>query len=246
VLNPAAPTPLYRQLADELAAKIQSGEFAPGDRLPSEPELARVHKLGRPTVRQATELLVRRGLIRRKRGSGTFVRGDRRSVDIFSLAGTVSSFQSRGLELQTKLLERVGLRRVDDECNPLDGRQAYSYVRLGRVEGKPVLVEHVFLDPAVFVDLHKVSLAGASLAEIVRDRYHLEPTHGEQSFEVGLGSNAIQLALGLSCSEPMLVVRRTLHFPAAPEAIHSILYCRTDQIRFVQSLGATNLGDNTP
>ncbi len=246
VLNPAAPTPLYRQLADELAERIRGGEFAPGDKLPSEPELARLHNLGRPTVRQATELLVRRGMLLRKRGSGTFVRSDRRSVDIFSLAGTVSSFQSRGLTLQTKLLERVGRRRVDDMSNPFAGRDVYHYVRLGMLEGEPVLVEHVFLEPSVFADFPKVPLAGASLAEIVRERYHLEPTHGEQSFEVGAGPAATQSALGLAKSRPVLVVRRTLHFPEAPEAIHSILYCRTDRVFFRQNIGDSPFGEDNP
>ncbi|MFL6539073.1 MAG: GntR family transcriptional regulator, partial [Chthoniobacterales bacterium] len=50
------------------------------------PELSRQHGIGRPTVRQATELLVKRGLIERRRGSGTYVRKAEQRVDLFSLA----------------------------------------------------------------------------------------------------------------------------------------------------------------
>ena len=60
VLNPESPLPLYHQLADLLLQRIRAGEYPPGSRIPSEPELVRSFGIGRPTVRQATDLLVRR------------------------------------------------------------------------------------------------------------------------------------------------------------------------------------------
>src|SRR5438046_1919076 len=84
MLNPGSPLPLYQQLAELLSREIASGSLEPGARLPSELELARRHDIGRPTVRQATELLVQRGLAERRRGSGTFVRQAPRRVDLFS------------------------------------------------------------------------------------------------------------------------------------------------------------------
>src|ERR1041384_3677335 len=115
MLNPASPLPLYQQLAELLGRDIQSGSKAEGARWPSEPELARAHGIGRPTVRQATELLVQRGLVERKRGSGTYVRSAPKRVDLFSLGGTLSSFREGGVALQTKLLGRVSETRVDEE-----------------------------------------------------------------------------------------------------------------------------------
>ncbi|MBT6276569.1 MAG: GntR family transcriptional regulator, partial [Chromatiales bacterium] len=55
MLNPSSPLPLYQQLADELRGRIETGEFPPGARIPSEHALAERYCLGRPTVRQATE-----------------------------------------------------------------------------------------------------------------------------------------------------------------------------------------------
>jgi len=68
-----SPVPLYRQLADRLSAAIERGRFPVGERIPSEHELSRRYGVGRPTVRQATEVPVRRGLLRRRRGAGTCV-----------------------------------------------------------------------------------------------------------------------------------------------------------------------------
>jgi GntR family transcriptional regulator len=64
---------IYRQLAEEIAADILSGEHAPGTRLPGEMELAQTRNLSRTTVRLAMKQLEQDGLIFRRRGEGTFV-----------------------------------------------------------------------------------------------------------------------------------------------------------------------------
>ena len=61
--------PLYHQLADVLRERIRAGQYPAGDRIPSEPELSRTFGIGRPTVRQATDLLVRQRCLERRRGS---------------------------------------------------------------------------------------------------------------------------------------------------------------------------------
>ncbi len=238
VLNPASPVPLYHQLAELLAARIANGELAAGDRLPSEPELARAFQIGRPTVRQATDILVRRRLIERRRGSGTFVQTPPPSVDLFSFAGTLSSFKSSGLSLETSLLQRVARKAIpaSAEGNPFAGRDAYSFVRLGKLGAEPVLIEHLFLDVDVFPDLHRVALAGASLADVIRTRYFLEPAGGQQTFHVACPPPAFRRALELGSSQPALLVRRTLHFPNAPDSLYAELHCRTDRVTFSQRL----------
>jgi len=96
MLNSRSPIPLYRQLTDILLSKIRSGEYPQGERIPSEHELAETFGIGRPTARQATEQLVRNGILIRKRGSGTFVQSEQKEVDLFSFAGTMASFHKKG------------------------------------------------------------------------------------------------------------------------------------------------------
>ena len=88
-------------------------------------------------MRQATELLVQRGLIERRRGSGTYVRKAEQRVDLFSLAGTLSSFQKGGIEIESKLVRKVSKRRVAaDAENPFAEREAYHFQRLSSVQGR--------------------------------------------------------------------------------------------------------------
>ena len=239
MLNPGSPLPLYQQLAEQLSRDISSGSLAPGARLPSEPELARRHRIGRPTVRQATELLVQRGLIERRRGSGTFVRSAPRRVDLFSLGGTLSSFREGGLDLTTKLLGKVTERRVTaDVENPFSERRALLLTRLGSVAKKPVLLERLYFDPDLFVGLDQLQLAGASLSRVVEERYYLKPTHAEQSFRVEIPAADVRQALGTSARTALLLVKRALFFPRAPRAIFGELYCRTDELVFAQTIAA--------
>ena len=104
MLNRQSPIPLYHQLADILLAGIRSGQYAPGERIPSELKLAAAYQIGRPTVRQAIDLLVRKRFLNRRRGSGTYVSAQRREVALFSLEGTIASFHREGLEVETVIL----------------------------------------------------------------------------------------------------------------------------------------------
>ena len=65
--------PLYSKILDYLQKKIESGEYAVGDRLPTERELADQFGVSRITTKKALELLTLRGYISRKPGRGTFV-----------------------------------------------------------------------------------------------------------------------------------------------------------------------------
>ncbi|MEK8143658.1 GntR family transcriptional regulator [Streptomyces sp. M10(2022)] len=72
-LDPMSAKPLYMQLADTVAAKIDSGELAPDRPIPSENHLADEYGVARLTARRAAKELRERGLIITVRGKGSFV-----------------------------------------------------------------------------------------------------------------------------------------------------------------------------
>jgi DNA-binding GntR family transcriptional regulator len=73
-IDPNAPKLVYEQVADHITARIESGELAPGARLPAERDLATEYGVAYDTIRRATALLRERGLILTIVGRGTFVR----------------------------------------------------------------------------------------------------------------------------------------------------------------------------
>jgi len=237
-LDPASPVPLYVQLAESLLGQIRAGALAPGQRIPSEHELAGRYGVGRPTVRQATGTLVRRGFVRRRRGAGTFVREPSAHVDLFSLGGTLASFAEQGLELQTDWVAPPEATVAPGELAVLGGREVFAMARRGCIGGEPVLVERIWMDARSFPDLDQHAPAGCSLSELVRTRYRLEPTAADQRFRVDLVGRALARWLGLEPGSPVLQVDRTLHFPGVGEAVVVRMDCRTDRFSFSQRIGA--------
>ncbi len=65
---------LYQQIARTLAAAIEDGRYAPGDRLPSERELADDFGVSRPTIRDAMIALEFQGMVEARQGSGVYVK----------------------------------------------------------------------------------------------------------------------------------------------------------------------------
>lgn len=104
-LDRQSAAPLYQQLAGLLLAQIDSGSLAPGQRLPSEPELMKHYGVSRITVRQAIGLLGRRGKLIAHRGKGTYVAEQIVRHDLDALQGFHQSLRSQGIEPQTTLLD---------------------------------------------------------------------------------------------------------------------------------------------
>lgn len=65
---------LTERVADKIEELIAENQFHPGDRIPSERELAEKLGIGRSTVRESIKILVSRNVLEIRRGTGTFVR----------------------------------------------------------------------------------------------------------------------------------------------------------------------------
>jgi GntR family transcriptional repressor for pyruvate dehydrogenase complex len=75
---------LYRKIADSIAAEIESGRYKPGDRLPTERELALQYGVSRPSLREAMIALEILGLIEAKHGLGITVSHKKKRAPAFT------------------------------------------------------------------------------------------------------------------------------------------------------------------
>lgn len=139
--------PVYSQIEEHLRASIEGGEFAPGDRLPSESELAQKFQTTRTTVRQALSRLVFEGLITRHVGRGSFVASnglDKFPIDSrvclcfedqVALEGKTVTYRAPSFEiasLPSDAARRLGL--------PM-GADVFKLERIRVIEGRPVCFE---------------------------------------------------------------------------------------------------------
>ncbi len=99
--------PKYLQLKDALLARIEAGQWQPGEQLPAEDVLARLSGLSLGTVQRSLRMLVDEGLLVRKHGSGTFVARQRRPLGgPFHHFRFLSDDGEHILPIYTKVLKR--------------------------------------------------------------------------------------------------------------------------------------------
>lgn len=235
MFNIATAAPLYAQIAVRLRAQIAAGEYARGARIPSEHELATRFSVGRPTVRQATDILVRDRVLLRRRGAGTFVADEPAEVDLFSVAGTIASFRERGITPKTRIVGKVSRVPAPKEApERLAGQPAFYVARVSSVRNEPVLFEKMYFEAKSFPGLDRVGLAGQSLSELSRSRYMLTPSYVQQKFRVVPADAASARHLGVKTKAPLLLVERAIDFEKTPAAVFSQNYYVTDRVVFTQ------------
>lgn len=233
-LNASSPIPLYRQLAERLLADITAGAYLENEKIPSENELADQFHIGRPTVRQATDWLVRQGRLERRRGSGTFVITPAPTIDVLSLAGTSAAFTRADVDGQLELISGATL-----DTTHAAGRSTYRVQRRALVADEPVLLETLHFDAELFSGLDQHVLQERSLSALVKDVYFLEPSSADQTFSVCLADAVHAKLLAVPAQTPLLHVQRALHFDSNKDALHAEIVCRTDRFDFSQTLFPT-------
>ena len=168
-LDRSSPVPLYFQIAEQLEAAIVGGGLSPGDRISNEVELAGTLGLSRPTLRQAIQVLVDKGMLVRKRGVGTQVVGSqiRRPVELTSLH---DDLVRGGQQPRTDVLCCEVVEASDDAARELAvdaGTAVWSLERLRRVADEPLALLHNYL-PVDVVDLRAADLENESLYALLR------------------------------------------------------------------------------
>lgn len=135
-----SPVPLYYQLSQQLEAAIERGRLAPGSLLGNEIQLAGRLGLSRPTVRQAIQALVDKGLLVRRRGIGTQVVHSkiRRPLELSSL---YDDLEAAGQRPATRVLT-LETRAADTETAAVlavnEGTEVRLLERLRLTHGEPV------------------------------------------------------------------------------------------------------------
>jgi DNA-binding GntR family transcriptional regulator len=72
-IDPLAPKPPYRQIAEIIRHRILSGQYPPNSRIPTESELVETYEVARTTARRAVEALRKEGLVYTVPQRGTYV-----------------------------------------------------------------------------------------------------------------------------------------------------------------------------
>jgi GntR family transcriptional repressor for pyruvate dehydrogenase complex len=127
VLNPVSTDRVSDVIAERLSAAIRDGTLQPGDRLPTEAELAREFQVGRTSVREGLQKLRAHGLIESRKGLGAFVTAPPASDPLTDFArwtasdpAAIEQLVEARVALETLAAALAALRATEAEVDQLE------------------------------------------------------------------------------------------------------------------------------
>jgi GntR family transcriptional regulator len=208
-------TTVHGQIEDWLAGEIAVGALVPGDRLPTEHELAAWFGVSRMTLRHALAELARRGLVARTVGrhGGTFVAEPKLEQDLTTLAGFSEQLRRHGMVAGAQVLtanERPAGPAAGQALQIGAQDPVYEVRRIRLADGRPVAVERSLFPAARFPGLLDGPLDG-SLYELLETRYGLRPHRAREIMEPVTAGAPEAEALGVPEGAPLMLVERTAY-----------------------------------
>jgi GntR family transcriptional regulator len=213
-LNRASPEPLYRQLAVLLEGAIRNGPLQPGDRIESEAALMARYRVSRVTLRQAVDDLVRKQLLVKKQGKGTFVTAPPVRHDLSRRHGLLASLFAQADNASARLV-RYGLVKppadVAKAMRLQAGESALAVDRLYMIGSKPVVLALGWLSGAA-AGIPRAKAELIATEDMMREA-GLAITHSHVTLRAQAAGASIGKLLGVSARTPLLILQRTTSGP---------------------------------
>jgi GntR family transcriptional regulator len=207
-------SPIYRAVAEALIERIDNGDLRPGSRCPSERQLASEYGISRMTARAAVNLLVQRGYVARKNGSGTFVASPKIELDLSTVAGFSDRVLRHGIVPGARVIEARTVS--NEELDPsvataleITGEEpVHVLIRVRTGNNELLALERSYFPARHCPDLLDNELTG-SIYELLQSRCNLELAHLRQKLEVTQLDASAAEALATHPDAPALRITRT-------------------------------------
>jgi len=203
--------PLYHRIHDQLRDDIESGVLQPGDRIPTEAELAARFGVSRTTVKQAIQQLVHAGLVYRIQGKGTFVGQRRIPRRLVGLISFHEEMRQRGFTPATELLDAAVVPASRHVARALGLEPGVPVLRLTRrrlADGEPIALQTHYLPGDMAELAEDPQVATGSLYEAIERRWGRRPSVGREEYTAVVVSGEDARRLGVPDHSPALAVRR--------------------------------------
>ncbi len=202
--QPIKPKKVSSQIADQIRSSILAGEFAPGDKLPPERELAEMFGVSRPSVREALNMLASAGLVMSYQGGGTVVLSlvetaagnplmelirieQERALDVIEVRKGMESWTAyyaaeRALPEDLRRLEEIvdGMRRNLDGVKPSEDLDANFHIVIARSTHNIVWLH---LMQSLFDAMKEFQKSVWRAVYLTKEDHHLLFNHHKRIFE---------------------------------------------------------------
>ena len=232
-------TPYYQQLYAILRGEIISGQWKPGDMLPSETELIEEYELSRITVRQALDLLVNDGLIYRRRGRGTFVSVPKIEQGVNRIISFTEDMHHRGLEPGTEVLAAGVIQAAEDIAQKLvikPGEELVYFERLRLADGESMSLEISHLVHRCCPGILSHDYARVSLRAELERSYDIRLVRANQVIRAVTATKKLAAKLSVPVHSPLFYIERVSFSQHNLPVEHLQLYHRGDRYALYNDL----------
>lgn len=207
----------YIDIADDIRSKIFEKKYTYGQKLPYEYVLCVAYHCNKETMKKALDILVKEGLIVRRRGAGTFVKDYDASAEHITKARQSGQGLTKQLEGKAKLRSEI----IEFEVVPSDehiskklqieeGSFVYHIIRRRIVNDEPYCIEIMYMPISIIPNL-KLEHLKNSIYKYIETELKLKIQSSHKTIRGHLSTQLEQQYLGLKEYEPYFEVEQTAY-----------------------------------
>lgn len=234
-----SPIPFYHQLKEILKANIMTGEWVPGDRIPSENELRNAYQISRNTVKKALDDMVQEGLLKRIQGKGTFVAKPKLEQSLTGFYSFSKVIKQQGMEPKDVVISIEEIEADTNIANQLKidlNEPVTALRRLRCADEEPIILETSYIPKKIVSEIPHDMLKKYSLYDFMEKEAGVVVVSAKEIFEPVLVRDYESQYLGVKEGYPALMLDR-IAYNAAKQPVE---FCRSivrgDRCRFYTEL----------
>jgi GntR family transcriptional regulator len=236
ILKPEkANVPLYFQLEQILKSKIITGEYMPGEQIPTEREFCETYSVSSITARQAILNLVNEGLLIRRQGKGTFVTEDIANINTLQFSGTISDLITDLKRQEVKVLSINRIKppkKISKFLRIKEDAEVIQVRRTRNANNLPVSYIINYLPLETGERIKEEDLRKYPMLQILRDIFGIPLTGAMQYIGATIADYDISFALSVSITSPILYIE-TLVFEKRKKPVEFVqTFIRPDRYKY--------------
>ncbi|CAN5463855.1 GntR family transcriptional regulator [soil metagenome] len=233
-------SPLYQQIKVLITQSLQSGEWKPGELIPSEMELASRFKVSQGTVRKAIDELSAENLVVRRQGKGTFVATHHEARAHFRFLRLMPDIGDAHYP-ENRIIEVKRLRAPAEIARLLDIKSGDSVIFIKRVlsfDGAPTILEELWLTGSIFKGLtaERLTEYKGPMYGLFETEFSTHMIHATEKIRAVRATKEVGELLVVVVNTPLLSVERVSYtYGNRPVEVRRCLYL-TDRHHYQNEL----------
>ncbi|MEA4909623.1 MAG: GntR family transcriptional regulator [Anaerolineaceae bacterium] len=230
--------PRYIQIRESLREDILNSVLLPGQKIPSEDELALKFGFSRMTVRQGISDLIDEGLLYRRNGVGTFVTHPQIVRDHTRLTNFLENAKIKGIEAKVQVLIADILPaklRVSRALDLKEGELVIHIKTLRLANGDPVTIHDAYVPYRIFPLMLQEDLENHHIWEYM-EAYGFPVKRAVQRMEAREADEEIAGLLNMDVGAPILYKERTVYSENGTPVEFTYCYNRGDRYSLTVAL----------